>query len=600
MTERNVTSQRTPGAVIYTRVSTGEQDKHGTSPETQRDACRAKALEMSLPIVAEYYDSGISGGFLLARREFQAALADIREGRADTLICPNISRYSRDVEHQQAVKKAVRAAGGHLVFCDMEFADTPEGDLNFTIQGGFAEYERKVIRQRTMKGKRKRAEEGRQMSPSRSPFGYHIVLKTDVLRGDYPAEMLGRYMVDETQAPIIRELFTRYASGECGTPAIAQDFNRRGIPPPRGGTLWRCSSLRCLLRNPVYKGEAAYGRFAHHTDESRLLENNKLTGLPRKDITVRLPAADGHAVALSAPALVTETVWEAAQERMTTNRGQISGNPRRARMLSGRVYCPCGHKATCRASGVQASGKTSPDNYQCSQARNAQMWNGKEAHACSLELFRISVSESAVIRAILAAAKEPNSLRDARRTFQAKQAEQTRPLSGAAGTRAELAALNQALAELAQEDLLAVQAQIAGMKSGASPAAYGAVFAELAARRKDMEDRRGQLTRQQAQSSATQQHSEEQSQPLLKTDPKTLDADALEEAALVLSAPDVPGETKRRLIGLVVEKVVCRKNGADVHFLPGFGITTPEANQTGTNQTWQSEQVMEWLSLAQE
>ena len=100
MTERNVTSQRTPGAAIYTRVSTGEQDKHGTSPETQRDACRTKALALGLPIVAEYHDGGVSGGFLLARPGMQAALADIQTGRATTLICANISRYSRDVEHQ--------------------------------------------------------------------------------------------------------------------------------------------------------------------------------------------------------------------------------------------------------------------------------------------------------------------------------------------------------------------------------------------------------------------------------------------------------------------------------------------------------------------
>ena len=107
MTTTQPKAHRTPGAVIYTRVSTGEQDKHGTSPETQLDACRAKALALGLPIIAEYYDGGISGGFLLARPGMMAALADIQTGRADTLICPNVSRYSRDVEHQQAIKKAV-------------------------------------------------------------------------------------------------------------------------------------------------------------------------------------------------------------------------------------------------------------------------------------------------------------------------------------------------------------------------------------------------------------------------------------------------------------------------------------------------------------
>ena len=77
MTERQVTMQRAASAVLYARVSTGEQAKEGTSLESQRDACRAKALSLNLPVVAEYEDAGISGGFLLTRPGMQAALADI-------------------------------------------------------------------------------------------------------------------------------------------------------------------------------------------------------------------------------------------------------------------------------------------------------------------------------------------------------------------------------------------------------------------------------------------------------------------------------------------------------------------------------------------
>ena len=578
----NSATSRTHGAVLYTRVSGEDQDKHGTSPETQRDACRAKALEMGLPVVAEYYDGAISGGFLLARRDFQAAIADIKEGRADTLICPNISRYSRDVEHQQAVKKAVKTAGGRLVFCDMEFADTPEGDLNFTIQGGFAEYERKVIRARTMKGKRRRAEEGRQQSPSRPPYGYHIVLKADVLRGDFPAGMLGRYVVDEARAPVVRELFARYAAGECGTPRIAQDFNARGIPPPRGGRLWRCSSLRSLLTNPVFKGQPSYGRRAYHLDESRLLEVNKLTGQPLRGLSVGRPAPEGYTVALSAPPLVSDDVWEAVQTRLTTNRGSMGGNPRRARMLSGRVYCPCGHKATFRGNGVQAGGRNNPDNYQCSQARNAQMWLGQETRACSLELFRVTETEGAVVRAFLSAAREPQALEDARRACRAGDRQ---PL--AADPRRELAALDEALAELAGEDLLAVRAQMDGLKVGASPAAYGAVFADLAARRKDLEVRRGQAARR--LTGDVKRGGRAAPKPTGAMDAQAMDAQAMADAALVLGSPDVPGETKRDIIGMVIERVVCRKGGADVYFLPGFG-------PGGSDHTLHCEQTLEWLA----
>ena len=74
------------GAVIVTRVSGQEQAERGTSLETQRDACRVKALALGLPIVAEYEDAAISGAFLLSRKGMQDAIADLQAGRADTLI----------------------------------------------------------------------------------------------------------------------------------------------------------------------------------------------------------------------------------------------------------------------------------------------------------------------------------------------------------------------------------------------------------------------------------------------------------------------------------------------------------------------------------
>ena len=66
-----------------------------------------------------------------------------------------------------------------------------------------------------------------------------------------------------------------------------------------------------------------------------------------------------------------------------------------------------------------------------------------------------------------------------------------------------------------------------------------------------------------------------------------MNAQALADDALVLSSPDVPGETKRGIIALVIDKAVCQKDGADVYFLLGFGPDDGE--------TLHSEQTLEWL-----
>ena len=128
------------GAVIVTRVSGHEQDKNGTSPEPQLAACRLKAASLGLPIVAEYYDAAVSGASLLLRAGMLQAIADIRAGRADTLVSFNIDRFSRHREHQERIKREVQSAGGRLVFCDADYADDAAGNLSFNIRGDFCRF----------------------------------------------------------------------------------------------------------------------------------------------------------------------------------------------------------------------------------------------------------------------------------------------------------------------------------------------------------------------------------------------------------------------------------------------------------------------------
>jgi len=565
---------RTPGAVLYTRVSTGEQDKHGTSPETQLDTCREKAFSLGLTIVAEYHDGGISGGFLKARPGIQSALADIKAGKADTLICANISRCSRDVAHQQQIKKEVQAAGGRLVFCDIHFEDTPEGDLNFNIQGSFAEYQRKAIPPQLARGRRKRASQGQQPSRSRPPLGYHIISKAQVECDLYPPEQVGRYVVDEDRAPLVRELFSRYASGEVGMPGLCQELNARGVPTPRGGTLWRSSTLRAIIANPVYKGEPAYGRTISHTDEARLSESHRISGRPLKTARYREDAPVGRAIQLSSPPLVSAAMWEEAQRRMAQNRTNKGGNPRRVRMLSGRVFCPCGHNALL----VPAQAR-STDYYRCSATRNAAEWEGKPG--CEPAYYRVDIAERAVAQAFLSAGTDPQALKDARLLYARRREasrSQSEQMPSEQDVRHELAALDKALTDLAQEDLLAARGHMDGLRLNASPTAYATIFADLAARRKDLENRRGQLARRLADKRPVAAGNES---PQAGAG-RDMALQALTEAALVLSAPDVPGETKRAIVGMVVERVVCQRDGAEVYFQPGFApAVLPDAGEAG-------------------
>jgi len=270
-------------------------------------------------------------------------------------------------------------------------------------------------------------------------------------------------------------------------PGLCRDLNARAVPTSCGASLWRTSTLRAILTNPVYKGNPAYGRTITHTDEARLSEARRITGRPLKTARYREEAPEGRAIPLSSPPLVSTELWEQVQCRMATNRTNKGGNPRRVRMLSGRVFCPCGHTALL----VPAQARSS-DYYRCSATRNAEEWEGKRG--CEPAYYRVAVAERAVAQAFLSAGTDPEALKDARLLY-ARRQEDNRAQNGQVpdrqDARRELAALDAALTELANEDRLAVQAQIEGLRMNASPAAYAALFADLAARRKDMEDRPG-------------------------------------------------------------------------------------------------------------
>ncbi|MBV9848794.1 MAG: hypothetical protein JO250_03815 [Armatimonadetes bacterium] len=114
--------------------------------------------------------------------------------------------------------------------------------------------------------------------------------------------------------------------------------------------------------------------------------------------------------------------------------------------------------------------------------------------------------------------------------------------------------------------------------AGASPNAYAEAFAQVAARRKDLENRRGELkallgagtagpgARPQAVGEAVRR--------------------ALEDVYQVLTAPEVPGVVKRDALLPVVERVVCHKDGVEVVFAPGlFESEDAEAGAGGGDIT---------------
>ena len=312
------------------------------------------------------------------------------------------------------------------------------------------------------------------------------------------------------------------------------------MPTPGGGRAWLEPMLRVILTNPVYKGEPASGKQRTVVDEGRLQQVHRLNGRPITRPEMRVAQPQEEWVALAAPPLVTAEVWQAAQERMVQMRTFQGGNPRQVQMLSGKVYCPhCGSQAVVKHQ--KANGATYC-YYLCGAQRRSRVLGPERP--CTGDLYSIAETERAALTALEKVLTCPESVAEALALH--------RERAGAAKltpdeVRRRLREWDAALIELKGEEQSAVAVQLAGIRAGASPDAYAAVFVDIAARRKDLEAKRGMLL----------------GPPRRPKAGRTGDADVmawmLKAALAILSDPAVPGAEKRGALAPIVDRVICQR-----------------------------------------
>ena len=92
-------------------------------------------------------------------------------------------------------------------------------------------------------------------------------------------------VIDEDEAIIVREIFDLLTNHGYGTNRVAQYLNGKGIKTKNGTTLWRGTSIRSLIDNPIYIG-------IYHMQgvQSEPFDHLKIIGLPDG----YAQPADGH------------------------------------------------------------------------------------------------------------------------------------------------------------------------------------------------------------------------------------------------------------------------------------------------------------------
>jgi DNA invertase Pin-like site-specific DNA recombinase len=135
---------------IYVRVSTNDQNE-GMQLQELREYCQ----RMKYDIYKEYIDIGESGA-KTSRPQFNLFMEDVRKRLFDAVLVWKLDRLGRSLLHLLQIMEELKAKNIDFISYRQNLNTTDStGKLLFNIIGSFAEFERDIIRERVIAGKKR-------------------------------------------------------------------------------------------------------------------------------------------------------------------------------------------------------------------------------------------------------------------------------------------------------------------------------------------------------------------------------------------------------------------------------------------------------------
>ena len=231
--------------LLYTRVSTPRQAQKGYSLEEQLHDLRDHAKSQGSQVVGEITDPGKSGRSA-DREGFQALMKAVRQLKPDAVLVTKVSRFMRNARLTHRAVAEMLDLGVHLICVD-EVIDTRNGliaELTLSILAHMAEWESERQSEYSRRTRAELISRGK-WPGGKPPYGY---------RND---KELGKLVIDEDQAKVVRRIYDRYARNRVGMRQIALELGDE--PTPGGSQFWFSSTISLILSDPVYVGRQKLG-----------------------------------------------------------------------------------------------------------------------------------------------------------------------------------------------------------------------------------------------------------------------------------------------------------------------------------------------------
>ena len=324
-------------AALYARVSS-EQQATAHTVASQVAALRERIAADGLVLLDDlaFIDEGYSGATLI-----RPALERLRDaaaaGSVDRLYVHSPDRLARKYAYQALLIDELRRAGVAVVFLNRALGQSPEDDLLLQVQGMVAEYERAKILERSRRGKRHGAHSGVVNVLSGAPYGYQYITK-------HEGGGRARYEILLEEARVVRLAFDWVGRERVSIGEVVRRLTQARERTRTGKTVWDRSTVWAMLKNPAYKGLAAFGKTRATELRPRLRTQRGRPAQPRRAVSLVDVPADAW-IGVPVPALVSEALFATVQEQLQENRQRARQGQRGARyLLQGLVCCAlCGY-----------------------------------------------------------------------------------------------------------------------------------------------------------------------------------------------------------------------------------------------------------------
>jgi site-specific DNA recombinase len=228
--------------VLYARVSTDKQAQKELSIPAQLSAMRQYAKSNAWRIIAEYVDEGESARSI-KRPELQKLISFCKEKKGvDVVLVHKLDRMARNLPDYLAIKTELKRKGIRLVSVVEQFEDSVTGRLLENIIASISEWYSGNLGEEIKKAAQAKLQRGEW--PIQPPLGYRS------MRNE---EKKVAHVEDPVTAPLVRQAFELYGTGQYSLPLLSEEMAERGLRTRHGKP---CSAqyMKTLLSKLFYAG----------------------------------------------------------------------------------------------------------------------------------------------------------------------------------------------------------------------------------------------------------------------------------------------------------------------------------------------------------